>query len=49
MMPRDVSRDPAMMIVGGAAVLVGAVVGGKGGPPSRSGEACSASLGCGTI
>jgi hypothetical protein len=31
MMPHDVPRDPAMMIVGGAAVLVGAVVGGKGG------------------
>lgn len=30
-MPHDVSRDPAMMIVGGAAILVGAVVGGKGG------------------
>lgn len=29
MMPHDVSRNSAMMIVGGAAMLVGAVVGGK--------------------
>jgi hypothetical protein len=31
MMPTEVGRSPAMMIVGGAAIVVGAVVGGRGG------------------